>query len=265
MGEDSEYEDADEDPGCVKRFLSHPTTKKVLFVFSVGYGIFSVVFDWLWVADSLNVEKALVFGPMPEDILIVLILVVSIGTISFIIETTNTIVTNCCDKEYVNEDVTSVITLLVEEVPESTLNLMLVLCREIPMSYWQLIRALLAILGALIRSTKCLVKYITRRRQGTMKKGLSPWILRLVVFLACLYTLIASVLVWTFTYIEPDGSFNTPDSIGGKSYKSDRYFTSAGVYFSLPLYDKCNLNATGDDLKIGELNPQNTDVSERYS
>ena len=69
--------------------------------------------------------------------------------------------------------------------------------------------------------------------------GLGWWILRTVILAAAVYILFAAIMVFVFTYSDPDDGFSSPDSLTGKNYNSQRYFYMAGVYFSHPLFSLC--------------------------
>ena len=91
---------------------------------------------------------------------------VIIGTCAYIIEITGEILVNCGGRRLLDEQIMSLITMFVDEVPNVTLNVMLAACREVPTSYYALIKAVLNMIGAFIRSIKVIRGYFSTRKRG---------------------------------------------------------------------------------------------------
>ena len=70
----------------LQRLKKRPIILICVYCGIIGYGVFNVAFDWLWVSDMLGVEKGLVFGPAGDGIVVTLIIVATIGTVSFFFE-----------------------------------------------------------------------------------------------------------------------------------------------------------------------------------
>ena len=73
---------------------------------------------------------------------------------------------NCGGRRLLDEQIMSLITMFVDEVPNVTLNVMLAACREVPTSYYALIKAVLNMIGAFIRSIKVIRGYFSTRKRG---------------------------------------------------------------------------------------------------
>lgn len=190
----------------------------------------------------LSVEQALVFGPPSDDIVNCLIAVSSIGTVAFFFECGNFLKKVYAGEELIPRDIAQIISLFAEEVPQITLNVLLASCREIPMSYYALVKAALAMFGGCLRATTLFFDYL-RPRKKAQRRGLIPWLYRTVILVACIYTFIGACLVWVYTYTEPGDSqsgsgFRPPDSIS-KSYDTDRYLYKSGVFFSHRNFADC--------------------------
>ena len=77
---------SESDYNFLQRLRRRPLILVCTYCGVIGYGVFGVVFDWLWVSDMLGVEKGLVFGPSSDALVVTLIVVASIGTVSFFFE-----------------------------------------------------------------------------------------------------------------------------------------------------------------------------------
>ena len=80
----SDISASESDYNFLQRLRRRPLILVCTYCGVIGYSVFSVVFDWLWVSDMLGVEKGLVFGPSSNAFVIQLIVIASIGTVSFI-------------------------------------------------------------------------------------------------------------------------------------------------------------------------------------
>ena len=73
---------------------------------------------------------------------------------------------NCRGSRLVNEQIIALVTMFVDEVPNVTLNVMLAACREVPTSYYALVKAVLNMIGALIRTFNVISAYFKSKRRG---------------------------------------------------------------------------------------------------
>ena len=244
--EELEEEDMDEPENIVGRFLKRPCLTVCITCGLVGYGIFNIVFDWLWVDDMLKAEKGLVFGPPSSQITGTMIWIATIGTVTFLLEITNAIWKVLRGTVIIHEDLNQILSLFLEEVPAVTLNFLLAACREVPISYYQMVKAGLAMVGASIRCLKVLVKFMTVRRREDTKKGLIPFVLRCIILAACAYLLAGSIMTWVYTYSpgadEDSSGIKLPPNLVSKSYDSAKYLYKAGFYLSHPWFNDCNEN-----------------------
>ena len=77
---------SESDFNFLQRLRRRPIMLICVYCGIIGYGIFGIVFDWLWVSDMLGVEKGLVFGPSDDALVTTLIVIASVGTVSFFFE-----------------------------------------------------------------------------------------------------------------------------------------------------------------------------------
>ena len=82
----SDISASESDYNFLQRLRRPPLILVCTYCGVIGYSFFSAVFDWLWVSDMLGVEKGLVFGPSSDALVVTLIVVASIGTVSFFFE-----------------------------------------------------------------------------------------------------------------------------------------------------------------------------------
>lgn len=85
-GNNMEIEEDDEDTPCVTKLANRPCILFCVYCGLIGYGLFSIIFDWLWARDMLLTDSGLVFGPPRTVTLVFLFLIASIGTVAFVLE-----------------------------------------------------------------------------------------------------------------------------------------------------------------------------------
>ncbi|ELU08411.1 hypothetical protein CAPTEDRAFT_202749, partial [Capitella teleta] len=126
--EDFEEDELEEPDNLIAKFARRPVLTICITCGLVGYGIFNIVFDWLWVDDMLKAEEGLVFGPPSSQITGTLIWIATIGTISFSFEIFNAVWKVLRGNVVVHEDLNQILSLFLEEVPSVTLNFLLAAC-----------------------------------------------------------------------------------------------------------------------------------------
>ena len=216
----------------------------LFMVGSVVIGSLSVVFDWLWVADMFRAEKALVFGPPNTGVYVTLIITACCGTVTFICENGDKIYKFFKRKEIFDEQAEETLSLFLEEVPQMTLNLMLSMCREVPTSYFQLLKAGLGMASTGLRLVKALCQMLGCRTPKPDWRKLRR-IGRILLVGACAYTFSAGIAVFVFMFREPDsadlgGGFYAPANVFGEAYNTERYFPNSAVFFTHPTLDHCS-------------------------
>ena len=235
--DDLEEDDMDEPDNVVTKFLRRPVLTVCISIGLVGYGIFNIVFDWLWVDDMLKAQEGLVFGPPSSQIVATLIWIASIGTISFMFEIFNAVWKVVRGVVIVHEDLNQILSLFLEEVPSVTLNFLLAACREVPVSYYQMVKAALAMVGACIRCLKVRITFLRVRRRKDSVNGSIPLILRCLILASCAYLVAGSIMTWIYTYSpksdEDSSGIKLPLNLVSKSYDSAKYFYKAGIRIGL--------------------------------
>ena len=259
--EDSCYtcENIPDDEGCITKF---PCYQKLhnsfcfkVFVFLLMFCLDAVdlVSDWLLYSDVAKTEQGLVYGP-PEDVLVWLLLAFSIvGSLTFTFEVVNLWFEIFRNNPWIDSDLMSAITTWIEDVPQIVINVMIVACREEAISYFQLVKASIVIVGALIRITVTLIKYCSKRalcelhNAGKVPKYRNHVLYRVLIMVGLFVTLAGSVTIFMFTQSErnPDGSINfkVPHSVIIGEFDDQKYFNNVSIFFSHPLFDKDSTSA----------------------
>ena len=125
----------------------NPTCRKVVFVLIVVLELTDLVSDWLVYADFSQMEKGLVFGP-PEDAVIYALLAFSIiGTFTFFLEAVNLWWGMFHENPWLDTDLVSAVTIWIEDLPQISINVYIAMCREDPISVFQLSKASIVLIG----------------------------------------------------------------------------------------------------------------------
>ena len=252
-------ENIPEEDGCITKF---PCYQKLhnsfcfkVFVFLLMFCLDAVdlVSDWLLYHDVATTEQGLVYGP-PEDVLIWLLLAFSIvGSLTFSFEVVNLWWEIFRNNPWIDSDLMSAITTWIEDVPQIVISVMIVACREEAISYFQLVKASVVIVGAIIRITVTLIKYCSKRalcelhNAGKVAKYRHHVVYRILIMLGLFVTLAGSVTIFMFTQSErnPDGSINfkVPHSVIIGEFDDQKYFHNVSIFFSHPLFNMDHTSA----------------------
>lgn len=258
MKKDSPQEEPEnvEDLTLIQRFSRTRCFVLTSTSLMIIYGILSVVFDWLWVDDMVKAEQSLVFGQPPVYMIVLLVIVAVAGTISFMAEIVNLVETTFFDNELLDGNLSQLLSLFVEEIPQITLNVLLAACHEIPISTFQMVKAGLVFIGSSVRLTKVTVLVCTVKKRKA-KRGIFPCLVRTIIYAACLYVFCGGILTFIFTYTlhpeEDSLGIKIPSTILSKSYDGARYFYKSGIYFSHPSFQGCSEDP--DDTQWIQLQP----------
>lgn len=214
-----------------------------------------LVTDWLLFRDVIMAEEGLVYGP-PEDALTFSLLAFSIiGTLTFIFEISNLWWEIFRENPWINSDFASCITIWIEDVPQIVINVLLVVCREEAISYFQLVKACLMILGIVIRIIVSLIRYCSKKSLAETKiktrVARRHVAYRVIIMIGLIIIFAGAIAVFFLTQFErkEDGKieFNTPKSLFEGKYNDERYFHNVSMYFNHPLF---NYDNTGDTANI---------------
>lgn len=230
--------------------------KIVVFMVVVCLDGVDLVTDWLLFRDVIMAEEGLVYGP-PEDALTYSLLAFSIiGTITFVFEISNLWWEIFRENPWINSDFASCITIWIEDVPQIIINVLLVVCREEAISYFQLVKACIMILGIVIRIIVSLIRYCSKKSLAETKIKTTVArrhvAYRVIIMLGLIIIFAGAIAVFFLTQFErkEDGQikFNTPKSLFEGKYNDERYFHNVSMYFNHPLFNYDN--TAGDATNI---------------
>lgn len=221
--------------------------KLVVFLAVFVLDAVDLVSDWLLYADVAGAEEGLVYGP-PEDVIRYLLLTFSIiGSLTFTFEIINLWWEIFRDDPWIDVDLLSAITVWIEDVPQITINVVIVACREEAISYFQLVKASVIIIGAVIRIIVSLVRYCGKKARHDLQcarvnpESRRHVVYRVFIMIALILTLGGAITIFMFTQSErnPDGSLNfkIPHSVVEGEYDDQKYFQDVNIFFAHELFD----------------------------
>ena len=226
--------------------LRHNTCFKVcVFLVVLGLDSADLIADWLLFRDVYMVKPGLVYGP-PEDAIVYALLAFSIiGSLTFIFEIVNLWWEIFRENPWINADLASAITLWVEDVPQIVLNVLIVVCRDEAISYFQLVKASIMIIGVVIRIVVCLIRYCSKASLSelhkTNKESRLHVFYRFVIMIGLMCVFGCSLAVFFLTQFErtQDGAikFHIPRTAFEGEFDEDKYFTNVSVYLNHPLFN----------------------------
>ena len=242
------------DDGCITKLPCyqklHNSFKFKVFVFLLVLCLDAVdlVSDWLLYRDVAMTKEGLVYGP-PEDILTWSLLAFSIvGSLTFTFEVINLWWEIFRNNPWIDSDLMSAVNTWIEDVPQIVISIFIAACREEAISYFQLVKASVVIVGAIIRIIVTLIRYCSKRAlcelhtAGKNARNRRHVIYRVFIMLGLIVTLGGAITVFMFTQSErnPDGSINfkVPHSVIIGEYDDEKYFHNVSIFFSHPVFDK---------------------------
>lgn len=261
---------------CCGRLREKFCFKVFVFLLVVALDAADLISDWLLYRDVSATEEGLVYGP-PEPVLRYSLLAFSIvGSITFTFEITNLWWEIFRNNPWMDVDLLSAITIWIEDVPQITINVIIVACREEAISYFQLVKASVIIIGAVIRFIVSLIRYCSKKARHDLECAkINPSsrrhvVYRVFIMIGLIITLGGAITIFMFTQSErnPDGSLNfkIPHSVIEGEFDDQKYFHNVSIYFSHELFEWDPPSTTSTDktnllrlFKINDIRQQNVD------
>ncbi|KAK3083811.1 hypothetical protein FSP39_003568 [Pinctada imbricata] len=216
--------------------------KFFLFLVLGGLNVADLVSDWFLFHDVHAAEEGLVFGPPDKNIWISLLFFSILGTILFSFEILNLGKDIFTGTSWVDIDIMSAIIIWFEDIPQITINCAILACREEAISIFQISKASIVILGALIRMLVGIVRACRRRHSSN--KSIEEFkqcnTFKFIMFFGLSLMVIGSVIVFFFAQSSfKDGTweFKTPRTLWEGEYHDSKYFERVGVYGNLGFLD----------------------------
>jgi hypothetical protein len=244
-------EEVMEDLHCCIRVRNKMWFKVFVFLVVLALDGADLISDWLLFRDVFSTEEGLVYGP-PEEALTYALLAFSIvGTFTFIFEVVNLWWEIFRDNPWIDSDLASSITVWVEDVPQIIINVLIVLCREEAISYFQLVKASVLIIGVVIRIIVSLIRYCSKKNLEEAKKHTPESrrhvAYRVIIMFGLMCILGGSIAVFMLTQFErhPDGSiqFNLPKTAFEGKFHEEKYFDNVSIYLNHPVLDSSTGNS----------------------
>ncbi|KAI8749129.1 uncharacterized protein LOC106080277 isoform X2 [Biomphalaria glabrata] len=202
------------------------------FLFLVGNDIADFISDWLFWAEVRVVGKGIVYGEPDQAAVWALLAFCIVGTITFIFEIVNLWWESFRGNPWIDSDLLSAVVIWIEDIPQVAISMYLVLCREEPISVFQLVKASVIIIGIFIRIIVSLVKYCNKEaiRSHHHVKYKVCIMLGMIIEAAC------AVAIFVLTQTERDGSgtvsFRVPTTIIDDQLDDQRYFGNVSIFAS---------------------------------
>ncbi|XP_060072666.1 uncharacterized protein LOC132552504 [Ylistrum balloti] len=220
-----------------------------LIAFTVSLIVDSIdtISDWLLYHDVVAAKEGLVFGHFDDTLTTTLLAFSILGSCLFLFEII-TLGVNLTrdDLPILLLDVVALLVIWVEDVPQIIINVVIVACRDQPISVVQIIKASICMLGALMKLMIAIVRFCYWKRkeeklgsEGT--QSVNKWV-RIITFPGILLIMLGSIMVFSFTQLtwdNADGSlkFQNPRRLLDGEYNTDKYFDQVGVYVNFESKD----------------------------
>ncbi|XP_070204398.1 uncharacterized protein [Littorina saxatilis] len=224
----------------------------IFFLIILGLDIADLFSDWLLYVDVSLAEEGLVYGP-PEDAAIWALLAFSIvGSITFVFEGVNLWWEVFRNNPWLDTDLVSAVTIWIEDLPQIAINVYIAMCREDPISVFQLSKASIVLMGLMVRIVISLVKYCNKAslREARLKtKESSRHVAyRVFIMLGLLINSACAITVFIFTQTQRDMNgkviFQVPTTVFEDKYNDQRYFQNVSVFIHHPDFDASTPNET---------------------
>lgn len=219
-----------------------------IFLFLLGNDLADFVSDWLFFADVVIADKGLVYGPPDPAAVWCLLLFSIIGTITFIFECANLWWESFRNNPWIDSDWLSAIVIWIEDVPQVLISLHLALCREEPISIFQLLKAAVVLIGVVIRVLVTSVKYCNK----DAVKSHHHVKIKIVIMLGIIIEAMAAAVIFFLTQTERNNSgdvaFRVPSTVIEDTYNDQRYFTNVSLFmYSAALMGAAYLDPNTND------------------
>ncbi|XP_021346681.1 uncharacterized protein LOC110446049 [Mizuhopecten yessoensis] len=219
----------------------------IAFTTSLIVDSIDMISDWLLYHDVVEAKEGLVFGHFENGLTTALLAFSIIGSCLFLFEII-TLAFNLTrdDLPTLLLDTAALLVIWVEDVPQIVINVVIVACRDQPISVVQIIKASICMFGALIKLVIAIVRYWYWRRKeekigSKENQRINKWV-RIITFPGILLIMLGSIMVFSFTQLtwdNADGSlkFQNPRRLLDGEYNTDKYFDQVGVYANLASKD----------------------------
>ncbi|CAG2236493.1 unnamed protein product [Mytilus edulis] len=200
----------------------------ILFSFVLLFDVADMFSDWSLFCDVIKIKSGLVFGPPETGIIYALLCFSVLGTITFSVEIVNVWLEIFYHQPLIDPELVCMCTVWIEDVPQIIINIFIALCREYAISYYQVVKAVVIILGSLTRVLMALVRFVDRQNDDETedkpsKTGFRHLFYRVFIMLGLFLLFFSSIAICFLTLFEhtPDGyiKFGTPKGLYHGKYE----------------------------------------------
>lgn len=163
-------EEVMEDIYCCVKVWDKISFKVFVFLVVLMFDVVDLFFDWLLFRDVFVIQEGFVYGFLDDVLIYVLFVFFIFGIFIFIFEVVNFWWEIFWDNFWVDFDFVFCIIIWIEDVFQIVINVLIVLCREEVISYFQFVKVFVLIVGVVIRIIVFLVKYCLKKYLEEVKK-----------------------------------------------------------------------------------------------
>lgn len=215
--------------------VGHVVASVVLLLTDIA----DVITDWLFYYDVATTTKGIVYGPPSQVIQHALLAFTIIGSVCFAVEIVAVLLRRCCKDccaKYGGEnrfedfdDVVSMLAVWLGDVPQLIISLLIALCKEEPISIFQLTKAIVVIFSLIFRIIILGVKYFRDKLGKNHKK------IKVAIFTGNVLTFAISVVLFVLSNTEPDTvNFRVPSTVFDETVNEKAYFENVSVFVNVP-------------------------------
>ncbi|KAH3706466.1 hypothetical protein DPMN_065852 [Dreissena polymorpha] len=218
-------------------FTTHPFLHCFLFISIITVDLAETVSDWLFLKDILYLQEGLVYGPVKAQLVMALVLTSGIGCITIVFEVINTTRKFLTGRPWIDMDIVSAVVIWLEEVPTLTVNFLITMCHNEPVSYFQLAKSIVVALSVIVRLICQLIRaYLDKQTTNKVPSKFRASVFKFFANIGMCLILCGSIAVFIFTHViatdERKFEFRMPQEIWAGHYAYDKYFTDVGIYFN---------------------------------
>ncbi|KAK6968559.1 hypothetical protein BgiMline_028438 [Biomphalaria glabrata] len=205
--------------------------KVVAFLLLAGLNAAHTVNDWLFYTDVKDMGKGIVYGEPDQDAVKALLAFSIIGTLAFIFELTNLWRESFLkdgETSWLDSDLLSALVIWTVDIPQMLISFSL--CREEPISVFQLGKACVILTGISVRILVSLVKYCNKNHSPHHVSYKVCIMLGMVIEFA----FALGIIVLTKTRHDDSGttSVRVPTTILDDQFSDQRYFANVSIFGS---------------------------------
>lgn len=163
-------EEVMEDIYCCVKVWDKISFKVFVFLVVLMFDVVDLFFDWLLFRDVFVIQEGFVYGFLDDVLIYVLFVFFIFGIFIFIFEVVNFWWEIFWDNFWVDFDFVFCIIIWIEDVFQIVINVLIVLCWEEVISYFQFVKVFVLIVGVVIRIIVFLVKYCLKKYLEEVKK-----------------------------------------------------------------------------------------------